>query len=261
MNKIEAKKNLLRTMLVATLSIGLISQYKEVAYADEIVSSQNVDSLIPDNVKALLMNYCTIFNLDYNKVSELYYNHSLTLAGVSSLNEFNVVDSIQYESTEEAVLTFIYNIYFNSKDYGLNRKDLINGQNYEMQMSFEECISKYCDLLHIDKDIALSIAYAECGAPATSHNYLVNNNPAGIGPNIHFANKEVGIIYYAFLLRDSYGLTIESNEDFFRRVGKVYCTVGTDHWISMAKSFYSDVSDDYYFYNDEANTMHKQLSL
>ena len=247
MNKIEAKKHLLKTMLVATMSVSMLSQYNENVYAEPTDSIESIDyNMIPEDAKGILMYYCNVFNLDYNQVSNLLLNHSLLIGSPS----INVIDGVPYESTEVAILTFIYNVYFNSKQYGVSRNEITNGQNYEMHTTLEECLDKYCKLLHINSDIALSIAYAECGSAMDSYNYLARNNPAGIGPHMHFANKEVGIIYYAFLLRDSYGLTNESGPEFFDRIAGTYNKVNTNHWISMAKGFYNDVTQNYYCYND-----------
>lgn len=245
MNKIEAKKHLLQTLLAATMSVSLLTQNPEYVSAEPMDGYETVDNSIPVDAQSILMYYCNVFNLDYNQVSLLLFNHSIAQSGM-----INVIDGVPYESTEEAILTFVYNLYFNSNEYGVNRNELTNGQNYEMQTTLEECLDKYCRLLNINSDIALSIVYSECGAPASSHKYLVKNNPAGIGPNMSFANKEVGIIYYAFLLKYSYGLTNANQAEFFDRVASKYCKVNPAHWTSMAKSFYSNISRNYYHYSE-----------
>ena len=152
MNKIEMKKRILRTMLATTLSLGVISSYPQDVYAETTYNEENnIDNL--NEMSAPLIKYCTIFNLDYNKVYPLLVQYSL-----SDTN----INGIQYGSSEEAVLSFVYDIYFNSKQYGISRNDIINpGSNYEMTTSLEETILRYSTLLNIDYEIALSISYAE----------------------------------------------------------------------------------------------------
>ena len=244
MNKIEMKKRILRTMLATTLSLGVISSYSQDVYAETTYTEKNTINDL-NQVSAPLLKYCTIFNLDYNKVYPLLVQYSL-----SDTN----VNGIQYGSSEEAILSFVYDIYFNSKQYGISRNDIINPiSNYEMTSSLEETILRYSNLLGIDYEIALSISYAECGVEADSHNYLVNNNPAGIGPHMKFANKEVGIIYYCFMLKNKYNLTPKNDENFFGKVANIYCKENPKHWINLTNGIYSNVQGNYFYYSTQAS--------
>ena len=73
---------------------------------------------------------------------------------------------------------------------------------------------------------------------------------AGLGPYMHFLNKEVGIIYFVNLLKNGYGCSIDSDESFLTRIASTYCEV-PDHWLSLSLPFYNNLKDDYLYYKED----------
>ena len=145
-----------------------------------------------------------------------------------------------YENKKLAILDTIRDIHDNPERYGYTKEEIAGNYNSYNANSPEMMVEKYASIYDIPSEIPLAIMYSECGSEMDSHNYLVNNNPAGIGPNMHFENKEVGIIYFIDLLKNKYGCDNESTNDFFYLIAGNYCE-NKDHWISMTNSFYNDI--------------------
>ena len=149
-----------------------------------------------------------------------------------------------------AILDTIRNIYYNPEEYDLDESIRTN-DIYETDMEIEEMIYKYASLYGINKEVALSIVYCECGTNVDSYNYLNNNNPAGIGPNMHFLSKEVGVIYFCNMLKNGYGCKKDSGEGFLNSIASTYCEI-PDHWLSLTLPNYYKLQEDFLYFVPEA---------
>ena len=129
-----------------------------------------------------------------------------------------------------------------------------------MTLAPELMVEKYANLIGVNKEVAMSIVYTECGYSVNSSNYLNNNNPAGIGPHMHFLNKEVGIIYFIKMLKYSYGCNENSGSGFFPAVASTYCEV-PDHWISLCSGNYNSIIGNYYSHRPDLIKEDKTLEL
>ena len=161
------------------------------------------------------------------------------------------INNVFYKDKEFAILSTIRDIYNNPENYDLDESIRTN-EIYETDMEIEEMVYKYSSLFEINKEVTLSIVYCECGTDVNSYNYRVNNNPAGIGPNMHFLNKEVGVIYLCNMLKNSYRCTKNSNENFLNSIASTYCEI-PDHWLDLTLPNYYNLQSDYLYYinNDE----------
>ena len=248
MDKTNIKKLLIKGLIVGCLTFGTVNMVPMQVEAAHVQVIN--ESALSDEQIQYIKKYSEICNLDPKYVTNCFCNYV-------SDSDFTTIDGIHYNSEEEAILTFIYKLAFKPDQLGIDKKDVVRQEtDYEMEKSHEETILYYSNLLEIDPKIALSITYAECGGELDSYNYQHNNNPAGIGPNKKFNNKEEGIIYYTFLLKYGYNLEKKSDEEFFKRIAATYCPDGTEGWIKHTKSFYSKINENYYYYNDELRDLY-----
>ena len=65
-----------------------------------------------------------------------------------------------------------------------------------------------------------------------------------------FENKEIGVIYFVTLLKNTYKCNMESDINFFREINDTYGS-GSEHWIVMTNSVYNNLEKDYYYHYPE----------
>lgn len=243
MKKNNIKKLFLKALIIGGLTFTAINSVPIKVEASHAVTL-NKASLSYDQ-QHYIKKYSEIFNLNYNYVCEVLCNY------IDNKNGFTQINGVEYDNEEVAILTFMYQLAYKPDKLGISKKEVIKEDSgYEMELSHEEAVYYYSNLLEIDPEIALSISYAECGTELDSNNYLNNNNPAGIGPFMKFNNKEEGIIYYVFLLKNGYKLEDEADKEFFNCIASTYCPDNPKHWISLTTGIYNNVNDDYLYYNE-----------
>lgn len=204
--------------------------------------------------------YSNVFNLNSDIVKEYIQDKTRNYTAYE-FNNYNVIDGKQYDSNEQAILETIRNIYYNPSNYLEDDEveQIKSEDEYIPDKSPEEMCEKYSELYNIDKVLAMSICYSECGCEMDSENYLYNNNPAGLGPYIHFENTEIAYIYYIKLLRESYKIDENSDINDLSRIAPIYCTSNPDHWTGMATSFYYELAEDYFKYDETNKKANKKL--
>ena len=254
MNKKELyklKKNLLISTLVASTLVGSINLNKNTCYASEYGTGQVVidHDNRPQTIDDIINYYCKVFSLDTDIVKEKLYDMTYNFHSPGWQHGY-CINNIFYDNMEYALLTTIRDIYYNPEAFDLDESIRTN-EIYETDMEIEEMVYKYSSLYGINKEVALSIVYCECGSNVNSSNYLNNNNPAGIGPFMHFLNKEVGVIYFCNMLKDGYGCTRDSGEDFLNSIASTYCEI-PDHWLDLTLPFYRNLCNDYLCYIDQS---------
>lgn len=214
-------------------------------YNNEYVNNDDSSKLI-DN---LISYYASVFQIK----DEIIKDELMKETGNLSLYEWDhyyVVNSKSHDSVEFAILELTRDIYYNPESYNYSSEEIKSDKEYNVSLSPEEMIAKYSKIYGINKDIALSIVYTECGSEINSKNYKNNNNPAGIGPNMHFLNKEVGIIYFINLLKNNYKCDSNSDENFLTKIASTYCEI-PNHWLSLALPFYHNIKEDYLYYKED----------
>lgn len=238
-----AKKLLTSTILFGTVGTEFISKPIEV---NAQINEEEIKS-IDDHV----LYYCNVFNLNHSIIERYIKNISRNYTAYE-FEHYYYLGRKQYDSIEQAILETIRNIYYRPEDY-LNEEDVANIKSttvYQTTLSPEELCEKYSVLYNIDRAIPMAISYSECGVDMASENFLYNNNPAGIGPYIHFENTEIAYIYFIKLLTESYRINENSTINDFNRIAPIYCTSNPSHWEGMARSFYYELSDNYYKYDE-----------
>lgn len=192
------------------------------------------------------------------KTMDEYIEYFSNVYGIKEELIYDRLDYMFNENTENEefmdmnlglkVLTVTRDIY---KDNNISDEIKKTGKTYEVNLTPEELTAFYEPIIGVNKEVALSIEYTECGNDMASSNFLNNNNPAGMGPNNHYENKEIGIITFMFMLKGSpYNCTLDSGIEFFPSVASTYCEL-PDHWISLCTGHYNDICEDYYFKHPE----------
>lgn len=244
-NKYSLEKNYYYKSIEKTNYKQANKIYETILDVDEL--KDDYSFLYEENIEGYINHYADVYEINrevvYNKIAELTndfkdypWTHLFMINGVS------------YKNTEQAILYTVRDIYRNPSNYNLESEDLKRDVEYETDTYCEDLVLKYCDLLDVNKEVAMAICYAECGSNLNSYNYINNHNPAGIGPYNYYKNIEHGVIEYIFLLKNGYGCTLDTNSSFFYTMGPIYCTEGYENWISMTNSYYNNLLVDYYYY-------------
>lgn len=245
MKKIDRlKKNL---FLLSALSIIGLSKPTVYAKEDDTKITTNKDKECEKGT-----DYITYYSNVYGIKEEYIYDYLDYM-----LNENPNNEEFKNLSTELKVLEAVRYLYYESP---YDKSIISTGKEYEVSLEPEEMVEKYADLYDINKEVALSIVYCECGSNVDSYNYLNNNNPAGLGPYMYFENKEIGIIYYINLLKNGYGCSKNSGKEFLQSIASTYCEI-PDHWLSLTIPFYNNICNDYYYMKPELKNKKKVYTL
>lgn len=238
--KLKFKKRVLTSTLGLTTLLSLTPISSEKVSASEFI---NYDINYNYDVLSDINHYCAVYNLKPELVVDIIKNRTYDFGDVA-WGQYNMIGYKIYDNKKLALLEVIKDIHDNPKSYGYTKEEIKSNYIYESTNTPEMMVEEYASIYDIPSEIALAIMYSECGREMNSHNYLVNNNPAGIGPHMHFENKEVGIIYFIDMLKTKYGCNNESTNEFFDLVAKKYCNENKEHWVSMTNSFYNDIKEE-----------------
>ena len=244
-DNVELKKLLLRTGIITIGGVSIFSDNLKV-HADEPETktlSMDLGDLEPEyHGENLVRYYARVYELNEDtivkKLSELTGNFS----SYPWCHE-HYINGISYKNEDLAILETVRDIYYNPSKYNLTYEEIQSDYEYITSKCHEELIEKYCNIVGVNKEIALAISYTECGPNLNSYNYYARNNPAGLGPHDVFLNIEQGICEYAFRLRDTYGVKEDSTNAILPYMG--YCKSGGD-WVGSVEYYYFPICDDYY---------------
>lgn len=237
--KLKLKKKILTSTIALSTLLSLAPITSTKVSANELNSYEHASDA---NVLWDIYYYSILYNIKKDIAIDIFKKETNDFSAVA-WGEYNMVGYKLYKNKKEAIIDTIKNISENPEHYGYTKEEIVGEYNYCDTYSPELMVEKYAEIYDIPSEIPLAIMYSECGKEMDSHNYLVNNNPAGIGPNMRFPNKEVGIIYFIDLLKNKYGCDNKSNKEFFKLVAGTYCE-NTDHWISMTNSFYNNIKEE-----------------
>lgn len=238
--------SLLSSLAIVPASTNVLSVNASSYSSNNNYISDNNTQNVKDN---LIEYYSKVFQIKEEIVKDELLKGTDNLSSYT-WNHFNRINDKNSESTELAILELTKDIYYHPENYNYTKEEVISDKEYNVTLSPEEMVAKYAKVYGINKDVALSIVYTECGSEVNSNNYLNNNNPAGLGPNMHFLNKEVGIIYFISLLKNSYKCEADSDENFLNSIASTYCEI-PNHWLSLSLPFYSNIKEDYLYYKED----------
>lgn len=243
MKKNNIKEKILLLSYLALLGISTLNNNSTVR-ADEVETTSEENNTVN--------NKSNSFETYDDKI-----NYFSNVFGINPASIYDYLDYMYNENNDNEdflnmnkdlqILTAARHIYY-SDDY--NDSFTRTNKEYEVTMEIEEMVEMYSEIYEINKEVALSIVYCECGSNVNSYNYLNNNNPAGLGPYMHFENKEIGVIYFIDLLKNGYGCTKDSGKEFLSSIASTYCEI-PDHWLDLTIPFYNNLSEDYYYMKPE----------
>jgi len=253
------KKVLVTSLIAATLvGTGIVAKNcSESVNSKRITTSTNQligmkeSPIIKKNTNPLIFNtneeiidfYSKVFMLDYNltnaKINEIINKDK------DAFEILNILDNKEYTSKEEAIFKTIEDISKNPTKYGLN-KNKIYTSKYELgDIKPEELVYKFATLLEVNPNIALAIAYCECGYKLNSYVFLNKHNIGGMRGNngfISFKNEAYGIYKFVKMLKNGYKVTTESGTDKIRSMATRYCG-GSEHWITVVTNYYNTLKN------------------
>ena len=244
--KLSSKKTVMKDMNFST------NQLIGMKEKPIIETKKNENPLLFDTTLEMVDFYSKVFELNseviYNKINEII---NLDLESWTILNKLN---GVEYKSKDEAILRTVYDIYQNPSKYSLDNNSIKSTKGYELSnYKPEELVYKFSTVLDVNPQIALAIAYCECGYKLNSYNFVNKHNIGGIRGNggfVKFKNEAYGIFKYVLMLRNGYNVTSESGIDKIVSMAQKYCG-GSQHWISVVSNYYNDLNNNgfEFYYN------------
>ena len=207
-----------------------------------VAEEKNDNPLIFNTNEEMISFYSKVFMVNYdivnNKINELIKKDEI------SFEKKYILNDIKYSSKEEAILKTIDDISKNPGKYNLSN---ISTNKYELSdYKPEELVYKFATILDVNPNIALAIAYCECGYKLNSYNFVKKHNIGGIRGNkgfVRFKNEAYGIYKYILMLHNGYKVTSESGTDKIISMSKRYCG-GSQHWINTVTNYYNDLKNN-----------------
>lgn len=237
------------------------------AYTDEQITGE--DGIYPEGYfeyqeqKEHSLNFKTIEEMIsfYSKVFEL--NEDVSTSVINSvignksysLDTEVVINDTRYNSLEEAIARYLYDLSENPSYYGYSEEDVRSTDGYMLDYYLpEELIYKYSKVLDVNPYIAMAIAYGESGRKLDSFLFVNYHNAGGIvGSNgfAYYKNEAEGLYRFVQLLHDRYFVTSESDYSRIKIMANGYCE-DSSYWIGLVGSIYFELCDYGYAstYND-----------
>lgn len=195
--------------------------------------------------------YCRVFQLNEeiisNKINELINSDPYGW-------EYGYMVSGQtYETEEQAVARTICDMSVCPENFNLVEEE-IRLEEYELSQYLpEELIYKFSQVVGINPNIALAVAYAESGRSLSSYNFTHNYNVAGLhrrtgdpSPTtsegyIIFHNPADGLFRYTTILHDYFYVDVDSDINRINTMSNSYCAPSAaSHWRSMVGTMYNE---------------------
>ena len=252
-------KTILITSLFAATLIGTGIVAKNVSNTEAVKEEKisfnqligmNEKPLVIENTNPLLFStndemiafYSKVFMTDYeitrNKVNEIINQDE------DAFEVLYILNNVNYSSKEEAIFKTVENIANNPKKYNLNSKTLFTSK-YELgEFKPEELIYKFSTILGVNPNIALAIAYCECGYKLNSYIFINKHNIGGMRGNggfTTFKSEAYGIYKFVKMLKSGYKVNTDSGTDKIRSMAARYCG-GSEHWISVVTNYYNTLN-------------------
>lgn len=254
--KLSSKKTVMKDMNIST------NQLIGMKEKPVIEVKKNENPLLFETTLEMVDFYSKVFELNneviYSKINEIINTD------IESWMLYNRLNGIDYSNNEEAILKTIYDIYQNPSKYNLDNNSIKSNNGYELSnFKPEELVYKFSTVLDVNPQIALAIAYCECGYKLNSYNFVNKHNIGGIRGNggfVRFKNEAYGIFKYILMLRNGYNVTSDSGTDKIISMSKKYCG-GSQHWISVVTNYYNDLNNKGYEFYYNKSQHDRSLSI
>lgn len=205
--------------------------------------------------------YCKVFQLNDSIVGPKIYEFINENQYDWEYN--NKLNGVEYTSQEEAIARTLADISLFPGDYGFEEED-IRVEEYELDDYVpEELIYKFSEVIGVNPNIALAVAYGESGTALNSANFKNNYNVGGLhkrsgdpspttsqGYTI-FLNQADGLFRFILVLHDNFYVTEDSGIDKIKSMASTYCEI-PDYWKNLVGSIYYNLEDyGYSYYYDQ----------
>ena len=233
------------------------------SYSDEMIIGE--DGVYPEGyleyaeMKEHSLNFKTVDQAVnfYSKVFEL--DESVCLEIINSLDTSTyeldkpcVINSTEYDTFEAGIFYTIFDLYKNPSNYGYNKDDITSNEGYQLGYHIdEELIYKLCKVLDVNPNVALAIAYGECGRKLNSYICENYHNYGGIVSNggfAHYLNPAEGIAEFIVKLHKQYYVTADSGYSRIKQMAYGYCE-NPEQWIYLVGSIYFELEEYGYDYS------------
>ena len=204
--------------------------------------------------------YCKVFQVNdeiiSNKIYEMIDSNPTDYAN-------NILNGIEYDSEEQAIARTIANISLFPEDFNLTEEE-IREEEYKLDGYIpEELIYKFSQVIGVNPNIALAVAYGESGTNLDSYNFTTNYNVGGLHRRtgdpfpttsegyVIFRNPADGLFRFILVLHDNFYVTEDSDRTKINSMANSYCEI-PDHWRSLVGGIYYNLEEngyDYYYMN------------
>ena len=244
MNKLNIRKKLQIYALTGCMILSPMNINKTV-YAKENTSIEK-----NDEKSSQLFDLCEKYGQIYSIKPEILLDYIEY--------KTNTYTDLIDDNWEKTVIYYAQELYYDSKDNYYYEKITTNIP-YEVELSPEELVEKYSEILESNKYIAMAIGYAECLRPIEEDwNYKTNGNIGGISYPSHFENAEIGIIYYIIMLKDNYGVNEDSDESILSNIASTYCPPNAYNWeYNLVGPIYKELKNNGYYSRATEETQNK----
>ncbi len=212
-----------------------------------------------DTTNEMIAFYSKVFQVNdemiANKIYEMINNNPIDF-------ENNILNGIEYETEEQAIARTIADIALFPENYNLD--DGIYVEEYELDGYIpEELIYKFSEVIGVNPNIALAVAYGESGTSLDSYNFTHNYNVAGLhlrendpSPTtsegyVIYKNPADGLFRFILVLHDNFYVTLDSDRSKINSMASTYCEI-PDYWRSLVGGIYYNLETngyDYYYIN------------
>lgn len=171
------------------------------------------NKIIIDNT---IRYYANVFNLNADKVVEIARKYTNDYES-ETFKTKNTIKDGEFKSLEAGIVYYVRYLYRSPADYGTTSSEIGDrgivrtakkGENghfiLDNGMTYEQFLSKICELYGINRTLALAIVYEESGKMASTL-FTQSNNMGGLRGGsgwLAFPSLEAGTICYVFTLKN-----------------------------------------------------------
>ena len=235
--------------------LNISKKFKTLAILSGLtLASLNTNNTLTVYAKAETTEDAGVKNYDSTKPMDMVEKYS----EIYNISKESLIDYLDYytdgyynfddDNYELTIISAAKELYETSRNNGYYDK-IASDKKHVVTKAPEELVEEYSDIIGTNKYIAMAIAYSECGSPIENDwNYQTNGNIAGIGGDMYFENAEIGVIYYAFMLKNGYDVTKDSDDSVLSYMASTYCPPNADAWENhLARPIYNELMNNGFY--------------
>lgn len=210
----------------------------------EVIEIIEEEQVMHEEEQKLIQHYADVYSLDYDIVYSIISEMTNEFTDEEYVNNNKIGQStmknkyVNCETKDTAMLIAVRNIYYNYSNYGYSFNEISTGVKHSSDLTYEQQIAKYADVVGVDKNLVYAITRLETGFD--SNLFLNNHNPAGIifnGKWASFPSFEAGFIEINLEIL-KYNL---NGKHTIAEIGQSYAPTSDSRnsgWVSLVTSIY-----------------------